>query len=232
MEEESLGAFSQLQEQMNAIMQQVARTLGLRPRVPSDLFFFQASTKVAALKGENDALKAQIAQLQTNPHTAAAAANNSVRNDSEPDCLDVSELATSECTGTAGEDSRRSSCVSALETSRGSLIDQSGVTSHDASLCDDGSGDDSMLSALNCSAEQLASHSVSLVKDASTGVLASPLYPSSPAAPQAVAGSAVAVGNDVSCAGEAGARTDAASPPVPVEVHADPARDNTDVTGE
>ena len=222
MEEESLGAFSQLQEQMNAIMQQVVPSPSLCPLVSRALSVFQASTKVAALKAENDALKAQIAQLvQTNSHTAAA--GSSTRSDCDPDCLDVSELATSHCSGSVGEDSRRSSCVSALESSRGSLIDQSGVTSPDASLCDDGSGDASMLSALDCSAEKLASHSVSLVETSSTSVLALPLNPSSATAIQAVADSAVSVVDDLSCGGDAGARCNAASPAVLVEAHASPA---------
>ena len=118
LEEEGLGAFSQLQEQMGVVMQQVP------PRASSfahpSLIPLQASSKMAALKEENELLKARIAQLQQ-PKQEPAAATTASHAEPELDCLNDSEAA-SECTGTVGEDSRRSSCVSALELSRGSVV--------------------------------------------------------------------------------------------------------------
>jgi hypothetical protein len=159
LEEEGLGAFSQLQEQMGVVMQQVPpapRLLCIHAR----LIPLQASSKMAALKEENELLKARVAQLQQpkqEPAAAAAAGSSSARTAShaapELDCLNDSEAA-SECTGSVGEDSRRSSCVSALELSRDSVADSSCGVSRDASMCEDESGDASMLSALDRSAAE------------------------------------------------------------------------------
>lgn len=210
LEEEGLGAFTQLQEQMNALLQQVLAVddvfgLWLASLTPP----FQASAKMATLKGENDTLKAHIAQLlQPSPPAApASTTSGSAVNDAEPDDLNDlndSHEAASECTGTAGGDSRRSSCVSTLETSRGSLIDRSSAASPHESVCDDGSGDASMLSALDCSSDELAISSVMACAEnasatASTGVVASPHCPPAEPLLQAAGGSPVAVSNAASC---------------------------------
>jgi hypothetical protein len=168
----------------------------------------QASIKLATLKGENDSLKAQIAQLQqrSRPAEPSAAINYSARDDAEPEDLQDSEEAESECTGTACNDSRRSSCVSALEASGGSMIDHSFVTgtSPDASVCDDGSGDGSMLSA-ECIADKSASNSVLIADVAGAEALTSPPRLLAPVLLSQIANSVTLCGsNDVSCIEEVG----------------------------
>jgi hypothetical protein len=217
LEEEGLGAFSQLQEQMNAIMQQVRAVRWQPPKATSHPLLpatlLQASSKIAALKEENDGLKSQVTLLMQpkQPASMASAASGAL-DDAEPEFLDDSEEASSECTGTAGSDSRRSSCVSALESCRDSLIDSSGATSRDASMCDDGSGDASVLSAHDCSPAQPAAlphSSVSLSGDAGAS-LSSPPQPAAPAiAPHACSPSPIAAECFVGCAdgaGDAGAQ--------------------------
>ncbi len=189
----------------------------------------QASIKLAALKGENDSLKAQIAQLQqqSRPAEPCAATNYSARDDAEPEDLQDSEEAESECTGTAGNDSRRSSCVSALEASGGSMIDHSFVTgtSPDASVCDDGSGDGSMLSA-ECITDKSASKSVILADMADAEALTSPHRVLAPVLLSQNATSATLVGsNDASCIEEAGvARAEDVEPQILDDVPAAPAQ--------
>ena len=67
-------------------------------------------------------------------------------------------------------------------------------------MCDDGSGDASMLSALDCSSDELAIQSVVLsAETASTGVVSSPHCPPAEPLLQAAGGSPVAVSNAASC---------------------------------
>jgi len=152
------------------------------PRAP----LLQASSKIAALKEENDGLKSQVTQLlQPRQPASSASAVSGALDDAEPEYLNDSEEASSECTGTTGSDSRRSSCVSALESCRGSVTDSSGATSRDASMCDDGSGDASMLSAHDCSPAEPAAlprSSLSLSSDEGAN-LSSPPQPAPPAIP-------------------------------------------------
>jgi hypothetical protein len=127
------------------------------------------------MKEENEDLKAQISQLLQPKHAASGAATSSNAlvpsiDESDAEHLNDSEEA-SECTGTAGDDSRRSSCVSALESCRDSLLDSSGTVARDESACDDGSCDVSMLSAHDFSPTESAAaahQSVSVINVSSS----------------------------------------------------------------
>jgi hypothetical protein len=114
---------------------------------------WQASTKIAALKEENDSLKLQIVQMQQpqlppQPASDIQCMSHGARSSAEARGFNDSDELASECSDSIGDDSRRSSCVSALDISRSSLMECSSV-----------GGDSSVISSLDCSvAEPAAAH--------------------------------------------------------------------------